>query len=141
MPATRPPVFSMAEEDELVRHIKDLESQGFGIGLQAVCKLAYDMAEHAGVKHRFSHAKKSAGYDWYRGFMERHPNLSLRKPEGLSAARASMLNPTTTADHTVGTVSHKWGTRRKCNCIDMCQCHWLCTTSLSSSRVSAFMQA
>ncbi|XP_022111738.1 chromatin assembly factor 1 subunit A-like [Acanthaster planci] len=47
LPATRPPVFSMADEDELVRHLKDLESQGFGIGLQAVCKLAYEMAEHA----------------------------------------------------------------------------------------------
>ena len=49
LPATRPPVFSMADEDELVRRIKDLESQGFGIRVQAVCKLAYKMAEHAGI--------------------------------------------------------------------------------------------
>ena len=60
LPATRPPVFSMADEDELVRRIKDLESQGFGIRVQAVCKLAYKMAEHAGIKHRFSHIRHSA---------------------------------------------------------------------------------
>ena len=99
LPATRPPVFSMDDENQLVRHIKDLESQGFGIGVQSVCKLAYEMAEHAGMKHRFNHDRKSAGYDWYQGFMRRHPDLSLRKPEGLSAARASMLNPTTITDH------------------------------------------
>ena len=54
----------MADEDELVCHIEDLESQGFGIRVQAVCKLAYEMAEHASIKHRFSHVRKSAGYDW-----------------------------------------------------------------------------
>ena len=99
LPASRPPVFTMDEENQLVRHIKDLESQGFGIGVKAVCRLAFEMAEHAGKKHRFNHVNQSAGYDWYQGFMRRHPDLSLRKPEALSAARASMLNPTTISDH------------------------------------------
>ena len=34
-----------------------------------------------------------AGYDWWQGFKDRHQCLSLGKPEGLSAARGTMLNP------------------------------------------------
>ena len=64
LPATRPPIFSMADDDEVVCHIRDLESQGFGIVVQAVCKLAYEMAERAGIKHRLGRVRKSAGYDW-----------------------------------------------------------------------------
>ena len=33
-----------------------------------------------------------AGKDWYYGFMDRHPDLSLRKPEKLSKARSRMTN-------------------------------------------------
>ena len=36
---------------------------------------------------------KSPGKDWFDGFMKRHPDLSIRKPEKLTTARARMLNP------------------------------------------------
>ena len=64
LPATRPPVFSISDEDELVRHIKDLEIQGFCTGVQAVCKLAYEMAEHAGMKHRFRGTEAFGTSSW-----------------------------------------------------------------------------
>ena len=98
-PATRPPTFSAEDERILVQYLQEMESLGFGLGIKAVCKLAYEMAEEAGILHRFNKEKKKAGYDWYQGFMSRHPELSLRKPEGLSAARAAMLNPKTIGDH------------------------------------------
>ncbi|XP_065930408.1 uncharacterized protein [Magallana gigas] len=53
---------------------------------------AYAMAEMLKIKHPFSKTKAKAGYDWYEGFMRRHPQLAIRKPEGLSAARGMMLN-------------------------------------------------
>lgn len=42
--------------------------------------------------HNFNHDKKIAGVDWVKGFMKRHPDLSIRKPEDTSAARAMGFN-------------------------------------------------
>ena len=51
----------MADKDELIRHIKDLESEGFDIGMQALCKLACKMAEHAVIKHRSGRVQDMIG--------------------------------------------------------------------------------
>ncbi|XP_022112053.1 jerky protein homolog-like isoform X2 [Acanthaster planci] len=98
-PATRPPIFTAEDEQLLVQYVQEMEALGFGLSISAVRKLAYEMAEDAGINHRFNKEEKKAGYDWYQGFMRRHPELSLRKPEGLSAARAAMLNPKVIGDH------------------------------------------
>ena len=36
--------------------------------------------------------KEIAGRDWFGNFFNRHPNLSMRKPESTSIARAQCLN-------------------------------------------------
>lgn len=46
-----------------------------------ICRTAYAMAEMLKIKHPFSKTKAKAGYDWYEGFMRRHPQLAIRKPE------------------------------------------------------------
>lgn len=53
---------------------------------------AFDYAKANGIRG-FSEAKKMAGYYWFQGFMNRNPNLSIRKPESLSAARVARMNP------------------------------------------------
>ena len=44
------------------------------------------------TKQIFSSSKTSAGRVWFYGFMNRHKNISVRKPEILSLARAAGMN-------------------------------------------------
>ncbi|KAK7095561.1 hypothetical protein V1264_006951 [Littorina saxatilis] len=44
------------------------------------------------INHSFNKEKKTAGKDWYRHFMRRHPEISLRQPEATSFARAEGFN-------------------------------------------------
>ena len=72
-PATRPTALTAAEEDLLVTHILQMEERGFGLTINDICRLAYNLAEKSGRPVPFNSEKKSAGYDWWRGFLERHP--------------------------------------------------------------------
>ena len=89
----RSPVLMMEQEEELVTLIKHLAKRGFPLRRQEIQALAYQYA----AKHNligFSKKNKRAGQYWFDHFLARHPDLSLKKPEGLSSARAAGLNPT-----------------------------------------------
>lgn len=53
--------------------------------------MAYEFAVALKLDHRFNNDKTIAGYDWLWSFLRRHPNLSIRKSEGLSMARGMGL--------------------------------------------------
>lgn len=84
--------FNKKLEEEIVLHIKNLESRFFGLSTIDVRKLAYQIAESKGLKHRFSKVTNMAGWDWLHAFRQRNPSLSLRTPESTSAARACAFN-------------------------------------------------
>lgn len=83
----RMPALPQELENELVAHVLDLEKKLFGITRKSLMKLAYDIARVNGVGQQFNN--ETAGKKWYRLFMARHPQLSLRQPEATSAARAT----------------------------------------------------
>lgn len=85
-------VFSPALEDELVGHVKLMESMLFGFTPKRLRQLAYQLAKANGIHDRFNSEKMEAGKDWYLGFMARHKELSLRMPEATSAAHARGFN-------------------------------------------------
>lgn len=73
-------------EGEIVTHVLELERRLFGITRSDLRKLAYDVAEANGIRHRLKNGQ--AGNKWYYCFMSRHKELSLRQPEPTSSARA-----------------------------------------------------
>jgi transposase-like protein len=88
----RPRILSAQHEDELVDVIIDMERRLFGLTKMDVRKLAYRYCEANGILHNFNRESEAAGEDWMLSFMKNHPQLSLRKPEATSLARASGFN-------------------------------------------------
>ena len=87
----RPPVLSQHEEEELFRVITEMAEVGFPLTRSDIRKLAFEYAEKKNLKC-FSERKKEAGYYWFDNFMKRFPQLSVKKAENLSAARAMSVN-------------------------------------------------
>ena len=85
-------VFEEQQELELVDYLKNMEKRLFGLTMQDCRKMAYELAERNGCAHRFNKLTRMAGQDWMNGFLSRHPDLSLRKPEPTSGARAMGFN-------------------------------------------------
>ena len=76
-------------------YILKLEECFFGLTIREIRKLAFDIAEKQDLPHSFNKDKKIAGKKgkkWFYAFMRRNPQLSLRKPEGTSLARARGFN-------------------------------------------------
>lgn len=89
----RKPVLPKESEAELVKMIKTLSKRGFPLRRKEIQLLAYQYAQ-ANNLPGFSEKKKRAEQYWFENFMRRNPDLSQRKPEALSAARAAGINPT-----------------------------------------------
>jgi len=89
----RPTVLSVDEEAELAEHLRKMAEIGFPCDQADARQLAYEFAQKRSISG-FSARKKSAGYYWFIGFLQRHPELSIKKSENLSIARAMGMNET-----------------------------------------------
>ena len=79
-------ILSKEQEDKLCSYLIRMSEMGFGLTREDVLHLAFAIAEKCELKHHFKDGK--AGRGWYDGFLTRHPNLTLRKPQPLSYCRA-----------------------------------------------------
>lgn len=65
----------------------------YGLTTTGVRKLAFEYGTRLEVEMPSNWSEYSlAGKDWLHGFMKRHTNLSLRKPQATSLARATSFN-------------------------------------------------
>ncbi|KAJ4444462.1 hypothetical protein ANN_06254, partial [Periplaneta americana] len=90
---------SQEVENDLVTHLLQLEKMFYGLTQRSVMQLAYEIAEKNKLATRFNKETKSAGKEWFSGFMKRHPELHLRQPEATSLARASGFNRVVNIQH------------------------------------------
>lgn len=84
--------FDDAFEKELKDYIFQMESRFFGITNIELRQMAFELAEKNKIDHNFNKNKKSAGKKWLYSFRRRHKDISIRKPEATSYARATGFN-------------------------------------------------
>ena len=81
------PVLPEPFETELVTYIKYMEASLYGLTVNDVRHIAFELANKSGLSHPFNMDNQSAGKDWLRGFLNRHQDLSIRSPTGTSLNR------------------------------------------------------
>lgn len=86
-------------ERKIALHIKKMQKRGFSPTRNIVRRMAYQLAEQLKIKHTFNRNVEMAGEDWLRSFLRRNSDLSVRKSEGVSLARARGMNKKDVADY------------------------------------------
>ena len=85
-------VLGEQNENRLVSHIKSFQESGFPMTREDLRRLAFNFAKQLGVHQKFNSEEEKAGYGWLQLFLSRHPDLSVRKSEGVSLARSEGMN-------------------------------------------------
>jgi len=88
----RPPVISAASEAELAALLIDMARRGFPLSEKQVRNLATQFAKKNNLNVFSKNKDNHAGYYWWKGFLKRHPELCVKRAEGLSAARSGAMN-------------------------------------------------
>lgn len=92
---TYKPVFTETQENILKTYLKTASNIYFGLSPKEVRILAFECAEAFSVNMPDSWKQnKSAGPDWFSGFMKRNVDLAIRTPEATSMSRATSFNRT-----------------------------------------------
>ena len=60
-------------------------------------RLAYQLIVRSGIKNQFCKRNEKAGRKWLKIFLRRHPQISVRTPEGLSLSRSRGFTPESVA--------------------------------------------
>lgn len=94
-------VFSNELEDSLAEYILTCSRSGYGLTSLEIRQFAYQLAQAYALQTipKSWHVNLRAGEDWFVGYMSRHKNLSARKPEQCSVARAMAFNKTNIANY------------------------------------------
>jgi hypothetical protein len=77
-------VFTKEQESILCQCINMLENQLVALSGIDIRRLAFQVAEKLKIPHRFNKDIETAGEDWYRGFLKRNPEVSLKKVDHFS---------------------------------------------------------
>lgn len=86
-------VFTEEHEQLLLKYYKDCALIFYGLNVKECRKVAYEMAKVNDIKVPSSWERDSlAGLEWFRSFRNRHPDISVKKPEAVSLARATSFN-------------------------------------------------
>ena len=85
-------VLSDNQEKDLNKYIKDMDNSFYGLSMMDIRLIVFEFCKKNLIPNPFNKDCKLAGEDFVRGFLKRHPDLSLRKPEAISINRVFGLN-------------------------------------------------
>lgn len=85
-------VFTMEQEDLLVKYIIKCSKMSYGLNYKQICQLGFDYAKKVNRCPQKWLENGIAGIEWLKCFMKRHKDLSLRKPENTSLSRLASFN-------------------------------------------------
>ena len=85
------------DEADLAQLIKEFQMCGFPLTISRVRQLVYQYPHINGLDGS-SEDLQMAGKKWIRGFLIRHPNITIKKAKKLSVAHAMGANPVVIAD-------------------------------------------
>ena len=89
----QPRIFTKDQETELSSHISSFAQAGFPFTRREIRFLAYEYAEANNIQG-FNECTREVGKHWMELFMERHEELTLKKPKLLSIYRAKSVTRT-----------------------------------------------
>jgi hypothetical protein len=86
-------VFSDELEILLAEYCLESSRMHWGLSPSECCKLAYELAcaNNRTIPSSWK-TNECAGYEWFRGFLKRQQNLSIRVPEATSLSRSTSFN-------------------------------------------------
>ncbi|CAB0044521.1 unnamed protein product [Trichogramma brassicae] len=76
-------------ESQLIARLKEQEARFLPLHKREFLKLAYDLAEHLQLPHKFNRSNKTAGKKFYYDFTLRHPELSVIADPSLTSPKTS----------------------------------------------------
>lgn len=94
----RKPVFSREIEKEFVNHCLDMDNRYFGLSMKDLRRLAFQFAQIQGIKNPFNSNDMCAGRKWFKNFLRRNSELSMRSAQGTSVARIKGFNKKSVED-------------------------------------------
>lgn len=78
-------VFTPQQEEELLEYIFHMDNLLFGLTKEDFLKLVFQFAEANNIPNPFKNG--TAGDDFYRGFIKRHPTVRRQEPTSIARAR------------------------------------------------------
>lgn len=87
-------IFTTDQENMLADYLKTACKMCYGLTRQQTKKLAFDYAVANDICPSIWKQNETASDDWLKGFMSRHKDLAVRKPESTSLSRATSFNKT-----------------------------------------------
>lgn len=93
----RKTILTEQQESELSDKLQEMESKLYGLTPTDVRHVVFEFCKKNGIENCFNAEKEVAGRKWFRLFMKRRKELSIRTPEATSIQRAQGFNKAKTS--------------------------------------------